>query len=188
MVDIVPNWHPLAVHFPIALASTACLLLLTGHTLPKAPLLPAAGRLLLALAAFSAVIAALLGWHAFQTVEHDAAGHVVMLRHRAWALASTAGLLALAGWDGWRLRTGRPASPLLAAGALAIAGGLLTTGWLGGEMVYRHGIGVLPSAFAEPTLPDAPQLPVTAPAPVEEAANPLLPGEHIHKDGKRHRH
>lgn len=186
MPAIVPNWHPLAVHFPIALATTAGLLLLAGHLLPRATALPTAGRLLILLAAPSAVIASLLGWHAFQSVEHDAAGHAVMIRHRTWALTSTASLLLLALWDGRRWLAGRAPSRLVTAASLAVIGGLGMTGWLGGEMVYRHGIGILPSAFAVPTAAPLPaDLP---PVPAVAAAATPPAGEHIHKDGKRHRH
>ena len=93
MPEIIPNWHPAAVHFPIALTMTATLLLLAGWLFPATTLLPSCGRLLLQLSALSAVVAAALGWYAFQTVDHDAAGHLVMLNHRAWAVASTGGLL-----------------------------------------------------------------------------------------------
>ncbi|QKV56563.1 MAG: hypothetical protein HT580_04435 [Dechloromonas sp.] len=34
MPDIVPNWHPAAVHFPIALGVTAALLLLAARLKP----------------------------------------------------------------------------------------------------------------------------------------------------------
>src|SRR5512143_1784511 len=99
MPEILPNWHPALVHFPIALAITATLLLLASRLRPDNHLLPASGRLLVALAAVGAVLAAALGWHAYATVEHDAAGHLVMLRHRNWALATTLGLIAMAAWD-----------------------------------------------------------------------------------------
>ncbi len=182
MPDIVPNWHPVAVHFPIALGMTTVLLLVVARLNPAYAGFSAAARLLLPLAAISAVIAAALGWHAFGTVEHDAAGHAVMTRHRDWAFGSTVVLTLLALWDGWRRRAGQAVHGALLPAMLLLAGALAVTGWLGGEMVYRHGVGVMAPAVATEELPaEAP--PLAAPAP--ETA-PVI--EHVHKDGKRHRH
>jgi uncharacterized membrane protein len=184
MPEIVPNWHPAVVHFPIALAVTATLLLLLGRWRPANSTFTASGRLLVLGAALSAGLAAALGWYAFQTVEHDGAGHLVMLSHRNWALAGTAGLIAVAVWDGMRQRAEQAAHGLLLPIMLLISASLGVTGWLGGEMVYRHGIGVSASAFVTPEVA-AP--PATAPDTVSETPAPTR-GEHIHKDGKRHRH
>jgi uncharacterized membrane protein len=182
MPDIVPNWHPAAVHFPIALGMTTVLLLVAARLNPARAGFSAAARLLLPLAAISAVIAAALGWHAFGTVEHDAAGHAVMTRHRDWALGATVFLALLALWDGWRWRVGQAVHGALLPAMLLLAGALAVTGWLGGEMVYRHGVGVMAPAVAAEALPaEAPPLAVPAPD-----TGPVV--EHVHKDGKRHRH
>jgi uncharacterized membrane protein len=189
MPEIIPNWHPAVVHFPIALAITATVLLLAGRLFPAATLFPSCGRLLLQLSALSAVVAAGLGWYAFQSVDHDAAGHLVMLSHRGWALASTGGLLLLALWDGLRQRAGKGPHTVLLAGMFVLSGSLGFTGWLGGEMVYRHGIGVSSAAFVSPAaaVEAGPQVQPERPLPA--ASSPAaIPGEHVHKDGKRHRH
>jgi uncharacterized membrane protein len=187
MPEIIPNWHPAVVHFPIALAVTATLLLLLGRLRPANSTFTASGRLLVLGAALSAGLAAALGWYAFQTVEHDGAGHLVMLRHRNWALACTAGLIALAVLDGLRQRAERPPHAALLPIMLVLSASLGVTGWLGGEMVYRHGIGVSASAFAVPEVaaPTVAEPPAATPETVAETS---APGEHIHKDGKRHRH
>jgi uncharacterized membrane protein len=186
-----PNWHPAIVHFPIALTITATVLLLASQVRPKNAQLPASGRLLVLLAAVSAVLAALLGWQAYQTVEHDAAGHLVMVQHRNWALATTTGLLVLALWDALRQRAGKAMHPLILPAMLLLSGGFCLTSWLGGEMVFRHGIGVSAAAFASPPATPA-DLPVEAVAPaspaVIEAPAADSHAEHVHKDGKRHRH
>ena len=188
MPEIIPNWHPAVAHFPIALAITATVLLLAGRLFPATTLLPSCGRLLLQLSALSAVVAAALGWYAFQTVDHDAAGHLVMLSHRGWAVASTGGLLLFALWDTLRQRSGKGPHAALLADMFVLSGSIGFTGWLGGEMVYRHGVGVSSAAFASP--PSAVEVPAPAgPAAVSEPSLPVVvAGEHIHKDGKRHHH
>jgi len=174
MPEILPNWHPAIVHFPIALTITATLLLLVTCLRPADPQLLPTARLLLRLAAGGAVVAAIFGGLAFQNVEHDAAGHLVMLSHRNWALASTAGLILAALLDGF----GKFGQRSLTLALLALSVSVGITAWLGGEMVYRHGIGISAAALA----------PATEPLATPPAASPLLPGEHIHADGKRHHH
>jgi uncharacterized membrane protein len=188
MLDILPNWHPAVVHFPIALTLTATGLLLAGQLRVQSDRLLSCARLLLPLAAVSALIAAGMGWQAFATVEHDAAGHLVMLRHRNWALASSLALLAIVLVDAWRQRNGKAPGPALAVAMLAVSGGLGMTGWLGGEMVYRHGVGVSASAFAMPTPPPEPPALLPEAATPQEIKPPAVHGEHVHKDGKRHHH
>lgn len=184
MPEIIPNWHPLAVHFPIALVITATLLLLGGRLRPATPLLTASARLLLQIAAPTALLAVALGWQAYLTVEHDSAGHLVMTRHRDWAMLCTASLLVLTLWDALRQRAGQAVHLALLPALLLLSGGLGMTGWMGGEMVYRHQVGVLPWPTPAPPLQPAlmtpPDMEAERPAP---AAN-----EHIHRDGKRHRH
>jgi uncharacterized membrane protein len=193
MIEIIPNLHPLTVHFPIALVLVA-LVFQTGARLFAArrwaQQWAIVGHWALWLAALSAVVAAFFGWQAFNSVDHDAAGHLAMLAHRAWAVPSVAALLLLAAWDAWR----QPAERInpwwfvvLLAGVVFVLG---ATAWHGAELVYRHGLGVIQAPppesanalVAEPALPPAREalVPLSKPSATK-------PG-HRHSDGSVHAH
>jgi uncharacterized membrane protein len=199
---IIPNLHPLAVHFPIALTAVSFLFFAgarIGSSRSWAPQWSAVGHWTLWLAALSSVGTAGLGWLAFNSVKHDDVSHVAMLLHRNWALPTAIGLVVVAAWDLWRIReTYLPSvSTVLATGLLFVA--VSVSGWLGGELVYRHGLGVLslPHGDAEAdrnnsdthtpegntaTIPPA-STPLTAPT-----NEPAEPTKHHHEHSHRHDH
>lgn len=151
-MEVIPNWHPALVHFPIAFATAAVVLMAAGILFKNRPWAAQClmmGRWMLLGAAGFACVAAVFGWLAFNSVLHDEAGRLAMTIHRNWALAALAALLVLAGWTAWTWRSVESPSYgflfLLAAMWLLIA----TAAWHGGEAVYRHGLGVM-------ALPDIP--------------------------------
>lgn len=144
--QIIPNYHPAVVHFPIALTIIAFLLSLAAYARPSHPSaaqLAAAGHFTLWLAAIGAAAAVLFGWLAFNSVNHDDAGHAAMLLHRSWAIPTALGLIFLAGWDAWKYRVNELISVPMLFLLFLLSQAIAVTGWLGGEVVYRHGIGVL---------------------------------------------
>tara|TARA_R110002095_G_C4236942_1_gene238570 strand:+ start:1587 stop:2210 length:624 start_codon:yes stop_codon:yes gene_type:complete len=146
MIEIVPNWHPLAVHFPVALVMTSTLFFLAGlifkSNLSKELL--AASKWCLWSAGVAAIVAATFGWFAYNSVAHDEPSHAAMTLHKEWAIP-TAVFISLLALYAYAIRDiwGRKKKVLVAI--LLISASLLTsiTGWLGGEAVYRYGIGVM---------------------------------------------
>ncbi|MDD5300323.1 MAG: DUF2231 domain-containing protein [Gallionella sp.] len=146
MIEIIPNLHPAFVHFPIAFATAAVAFIAVGTLFKSwsyATQCLVTGRWMLWGTALFALIAAVFGWFAFNSVTHDEASHTAMILHRNWALGTLTALLALAAWDVWRWHFGRMPSPgflgLLVAAWLLV----MSTAWHGAELVYRHGLGVM---------------------------------------------
>ncbi len=146
MLEIVPNWHPLAVHFPVALVITSTLFFLAGlvfkYNISKE--LFTASKWCIWGAGVAAIIAAAFGWLAYNSVAHDEPSHAAMTLHKDWAIPTAIfiSILALYAY-GIRDVWGRKKKGLVAV--LLILASLLTsiTGFLGGEAVYRYGIGVM---------------------------------------------
>ena len=144
--QIIPNLHPIIVHFPIALTIIAFLFSIAAYERRAHPIssqLAAAGHFTLWFAAIGAVIAAIFGWLAFNSVNHDDSGHAAMLLHRAWALPTVLGLALLASWDAWKYRVNDLITVPMLFVLFLLSQSIAVTAWLGGEVVYRHGIGVL---------------------------------------------
>lgn len=152
MFEIIPNWHPVFVHFTVALWSLAALFYLS-MPLVKSPSLHAQWAILarwnLWLGSVFAIVTAVFGLLAFNSVAHDTPSHAAMSEHRNWAVSTLALFLALTGWSVWHYRRNVASAPVpfITAMLLALAL-LLTTAWHGAEVVYRYGIGVksLPKA------------------------------------------
>ena len=144
--QLIPNAHPIAVHFPIALTLIALLFSLAariGSRHNLATQLSTVGHWALWISGVTAIFAAGLGWLAFNSVDHDDAGHAAMLIHRNWAVPTALGLLLLAMWDVFKSRAHHAMSWFTLIVLALLCGSVAVTGWLGGEVVYRHGIGVL---------------------------------------------
>ncbi|EMR13284.1 hypothetical protein MPL1_05909 [Methylophaga lonarensis MPL] len=148
MIEIIPNWHPILVHFTIGLLGTSVLLHLLGSLIPLAGLQITA-RWTLWLGVLFTVGTVLTGAHAFDTVAHSTLEqHHAMASHRHWALITATVFMVLGVWSllanlfGSAKFQGR--RHFLFVILILVAGSLLAiTGYKGGELVYRHGIGVL---------------------------------------------
>ncbi len=151
MIEIIPNWHPIFVHFPIAFATASVFFFVAAKLFRRkkwAVQCLLVGRWMLWGAVIFAGIAAIFGWFAYNSVAHDEAGHLAMTLHRNWALSVLVSLLLLVVIETRSRRSA--ATPSYAFLVLMVTAWLLVIGtaWHGGELVYRHGLGVM-------SLPDA---------------------------------
>lgn len=154
MIEVVPNWHPVFVHFTVALLIIATALHLLRHFLPKGELanqLTIVARWNLWIGAGFTLLTVAAGWYAYNTVAHDTPSHLAMTEHRNWAIATAMLFLGIAGWDYYLSRRNKGKGWLFSGLLLIATVLLLSTAWHGGELVYRYGLGVmaLPDVHAE---------------------------------------
>lgn len=150
MISIIPNWHPLFVHFALAMPVTATLLLSlarAAHERPFAIGAVQAAKWMLAVGIATLWLSVGTGMYAYLSEPLDAEAEHAVRVHQYWGWA-TAALFSMAPalWHGGHPR--RVALPLL----LCCWMGTMTatvTGWLGAENVYRHGVGVAPEAIVD---------------------------------------
>lgn len=117
-IEIIPNWHPVFVHFTIGLLSSSTILLFSGVIFFRkswAQKLLIAGHINLWLGAAFTCVTLLAGWQAYNTVSHDGPSHAAMTDHRNWALVTATLWMTLAVWAAFRYRKqSRPTNLFLA--------------------------------------------------------------------------
>lgn len=146
MIEIVPNLHPITVHFPIALISISTLLFLIAVALKPSfsKELLTTSKWCLWIAGISAIIAACFGWQAYNSVAHDAPSHAAMTVHRMWAIPTAAFIFFVALFSYFiRNQWGKDKVAITVILLLCASGLTSITGYLGAEAVYRYGIGVM---------------------------------------------
>lgn len=153
MIEMIPNWHPVFVHFTIGLLFTSVLLFLVSWLLPGKEDLRGQLRVValwnLWIGYSIALVTAVFGWLAFNSVTHDAASHEAMTVHRNWALTTLVVFLPVVLWSLFSSGQRRSPSWLFMLLLLVPALFLARTGWLGAEAVYRYGLGVMSLPKAE---------------------------------------
>jgi len=146
MIEIIPNWHPIFVHFAVALLIIATLFHIIAALNSKSTTyyqFENVANWNLWLGAVFAVITAVAGWFAYNSVDHDAPSHLAMTDHRNWALGTTVLFLVLAIWSFRRAKKSIAISWLVTVPLIAASASLSVTAWKGSELVYRHGLGVM---------------------------------------------
>jgi uncharacterized membrane protein len=103
MIEIIPNWHPVFVHFTIGLLFTSTLLFVVAQILPDKLILRDQLQMVahwnLWIGYAMALITAVFGWVAYNSVTHDAPSHEAMTLHRNWALLTLGIFLPVVIWS-----------------------------------------------------------------------------------------
>jgi len=151
MIEVLPNFHPLLVHFTIALLFVsffAFLVSLSGSNYTVRYQARILGRWNLWIGAALTILTVGAGIYAYFTVAHDGPSHIVMDMHRNLALGTLALYIILAIWSLMHFRNDRDESKGFVFTMFLAVVLMVVTAWYGGELVYRHGLGVksLPAA------------------------------------------
>ena len=150
MFEILPNWHPILVHFTVALFTTSFGFYLLTYLSKSTPLVSdkmtlefeVVGRWCLWCAALVTILTVIAGFYAYYTVKHDEPAHMAMMNHRNWALSTAFAMWLVAIWSLWRYYKQKAMTLTFLVAMFLVQGLLLSTAWRGGELVYRHGLGV----------------------------------------------
>ena len=147
MITIIPNWHPIFVHFTIGLLGISVFFYLASSFLPVSDELKKNWQIVARWCLWSGMaitIGTLLaGYFAYNSVAHDTPSHEAMTEHRNWAFATAASFALLTIWSIWIYRKQQVPGMAFLLFALLSGGLLASTGWHGGEAVYRYGLGVM---------------------------------------------
>ena len=152
MTIVASEWHPIAVHFPLALVLTGAVVLsasrLSGLTRHRAAL-ATVGTWNICIGAVGALFALGTGLAAVVSLHVDAAARAAVALHVKWAILTSMALILLAVWRGaGNAQDARPSRWFLAV-LWAVTAALLVTGYRGGQNVYRYGVGVETGALKE---------------------------------------
>jgi len=143
---IVPGWHPIVVHFAVALSVTGAFVLLAARYARRPRLIQSAavaGTFNLGLSAVFSLLAILSGIAAVWDLHLSAAPRAAVSMHVIWAFFTTLALLLLSVWRVFGASPEEAPSNLFISIMLATIAAVTVTAYLGGENVYRYGIGVL---------------------------------------------
>lgn len=157
MIEIIPDWHPIFVHFTVGLFSTSVGFYVLAYLTSRWRIisskmtadLETAGRLCLWTAGITAIMTVLAGLYAFNTVSHAGISHLAMIDHRNWALPTAAAIVLVALWSLWRDYKQKRLTLVFIIALLMVQGLLLATAWRGAELVYRYGLGVMSQPQSE---------------------------------------
>lgn len=156
---LIPGWHPMVVHFPLALVITGASLLMASRLVrraDRAATLATVGTWNLCLGAAAVLLALGTGLAAAIGLEVGAAAHQAISVHFKWAIFTSLALLLLAVWRGAGSAQDSRPSWLFLLLLLAAAAALVVTGYRGGQNVYRFGVGVRAVVAAHPAISKGP--------------------------------
>lgn len=150
----VHELHPSLVHIPLVLLPTAAALDLTA-ALSENTAQARLGRKFWWLAAGGGLLTGLSGMAAASQQVENVERRIedTMWLHGIGNVALVVGAFGMAAW-----RAKKPPSVLQASIGLAACAASLYTAWLGGELVYGHGVGIKALPDRVPTGPENPPL------------------------------
>lgn len=139
-------WHPLLVHFTVGLLATSVGLYFVACVVKATPWrerFTVAAEINLWAGALVSALTVGAGMIAFGTAPHGDDAHDLMLLH-SWLAYGTFALFGLlAAISAWRhLGPARPPSWIFLAGLVVALCVLSVTGFVGGELVFSHAVGV----------------------------------------------
>lgn len=145
MIEIIPNWHPLFVHFTVALFSLSIIFFVIQRPLAETEIgdnFLIFARYSLWLGVFFGIVTVIAGFDAYNTVDHDTPSHTAMTDHKNWGLTTFGLFFVAAIW--WKLvdSVNEKASIAFLIFILIAGGLLVTTGHKGSILVYQFGLGV----------------------------------------------
>lgn len=144
-MSIEPGWHPIVVHFPLALVVTAAFLLVAARLWRQerqAKTLATVGTWNLCIGAVAALFALASGLAGLIGLHAGLAAHQSIFLHVKWAIFTSLALLLVAVWRGAGAAQESRPSWLFIVILLGMTAALVVTGYQGGQNVYRHGVGV----------------------------------------------
>jgi len=138
------EWHPMMVHFPLALTLTGylCLFFSRLPCITTGGSMAAYGHWNLILGGLMALLTLGTGLGAAWHLHLYGGMQYSVSRHMIWAVCTSQLLALLALWRGIANTARTPPSSLFLALLLIACGGLIVTGYYGGENVYHYAIGV----------------------------------------------
>src|ERR1700722_7366947 len=140
LMNVVPGWHPIAVHFPLALVVTAAFFLVAARLLRQeryAATLATVGTWNLCVGAVAALFALATGLAAVLHLQAGEAAHQAISLHMKWAVGTTLALSLLVVWRcAGSAQESRP-SWIFMLLLLVATGSLIVTGYRGGQNVYQ---------------------------------------------------
>ena len=139
-MEILPNWHPILVHFTIAFVVTCAIsqIFRTSNE-DKQRTLESFQNVLTPLAFLAILATVATGLYAYYTVQHDSPSHAAMTDHRNWAFITTLTFVVSCGLWKWSKHRARAITTVLFALSLLL---ISVTGFKGGELVFQYGVGV----------------------------------------------
>jgi uncharacterized membrane protein len=139
------HWHPMMVHFPLALTLAGFVCLLFSRLLQRSQMcaaLAACGHWNLILGGLGALLTLGTGLGAVWHLHLYGDPQYSVSRHMIWAVCTSQLLALLALWRALASTAQNSPSRLFLALLLIACGGLIVTGYYGGENVYHYAIGV----------------------------------------------